>query len=128
TGMIHRRIVAETIVPFDSRRAGQTCFVMAAEFDLAIGPGGAPEAEDHYLNVHTKIARRLPGLRHYLIGKLQPERGAAPERYRMAVLTFDTRDGLRGAYASEVGQELTRDEQATIRNGRVWRLDARVEL
>jgi uncharacterized protein (TIGR02118 family) len=118
---------AETIVPFDSRRAGQNCFVMAAEFDLE--ESAEPEAaEKLYLGTHVSIARRLPGLRNYVIGKLIKTAGIGDARYRMAILVFDSLDAYRAAYASPAGRELLKDEAATIRNARVYRLDARVEV
>ncbi len=118
-----RSLAAEVIVPFDSRRAEQRCLVMCAEFDLERS-GGLDAAERHYRDVHVGIAKRLPGLRNYMIGKLE---GGA-DRYRMAILVFDSLDALRDAYRSPVGKELVRDEEATIRNPRVMRLDARVEV
>ena len=120
-------VEAETIVPFDSRRAGQQCFVMVAEFDLEQS-AGLDAAEKHYLGTHVSIARRLPGLRNYVIGKLIKTPGIQDSRYRMAVLVFDSLDAYRAAYASSAGRELLEDEQATIRNARVYRLDARVEV
>src|SRR5580704_12321977 len=47
-------VEAETIVPFDSRRAGQQCFVMVAEFDLEQS-AGLDAAEKHYLGTHVSI-------------------------------------------------------------------------
>jgi uncharacterized protein (TIGR02118 family) len=120
-------VEAETIVPFDSRRAGQQCFVMVAEFDLEQS-AGLDAAEKHYLGIHVNIARRLPGLRNYIIGKLIKTAGIEESRYRMATLVFDSLDAYRAAYASPVGSELLKDEAATIRNARVYRLDARVEV
>jgi uncharacterized protein (TIGR02118 family) len=118
---------AQTIVPFDSRRAGQQCFVMVAEFDLVQG-AGVDAAEKHYLGTHVSIARRLPGLRNYIIGKLIKTPGIEDSRYRMATLVFDSLGAYRAAYASPAGRELLKDEEATIRNARVYRLDARVEV
>jgi uncharacterized protein (TIGR02118 family) len=118
---------AETIVPFDSRRAGKNCFVMVAEFDLEQS-AGFEAAEKHYLGTHVSIARRLPGLRNYVIGKLIKTAGIENSRYRMAILVFDSLDAYRAAYASPAGVELLKDEAATIRNARVYRLDARVEV
>ena len=120
-------VEAETVVPFDSRRAGQKCFVMVAEFDLVQG-AGLDAAEKHYLGTHVSIARRLPGLRNYIIGKLIRTPGIEDSRYRMATLVFDSLDAYRAAYRSPVGRELLKDEEATIRNARVCRLDARVEV
>jgi uncharacterized protein (TIGR02118 family) len=120
-------VEAETIVPFDSRRAGQQCFVMVAEFDLEQS-AGLDAAEKHYLGTHVSIARRLPGLRNYIIGKLIKTPGGEDSRYRMATLVFDSLDAYRAAYASPAGRELLKDEAATIRNARVYRLDARIEV
>jgi uncharacterized protein (TIGR02118 family) len=118
---------SETVVPFDSRRAGQNCFVMVAEFDLEQS-AGLDAAERHYLGTHVSIARRLPGLRNYVIGKLIKTPGIEDSRYRMAILVFESLDVYRAAYASPAGRELLKDEAATIRNARVYRLDARVEV
>jgi uncharacterized protein (TIGR02118 family) len=112
----------EVIVPFDNRKAGQKCFVMAAEFNLE--DGNSEAAEKRYREHHTGIARRLPGLRNYMIGKL----GAGSDRYRIAILAFDSAEAFRDAYRSGVGAELIKDEEATIRDARVYRLDARVEV
>jgi uncharacterized protein (TIGR02118 family) len=117
-------IGGEEIVPAAVRGAGARCFIMAAEFDFA---GGLEAAEKHYRGVHVELARKLPGLRHYLIGKVEGA-GSAPQRHRMAVLVFDSLDALRAAYKSAEGLALTRDEQATIRNARVTRIDARSEM
>src|ERR1700722_13075837 len=124
---ISTAVDAETIVPFDSRRAGQQCFVMVAEFDLVQG-AGVEVAEKHYLGTHVSIARRLPGLRNYVVGKLIKTSGIEGSRHRMATLVFDSLDAYRAAYASPAGRELLKDEEATIRNARVYRLDARVEV
>jgi uncharacterized protein (TIGR02118 family) len=112
----------EIIVPFDDRKPGQKCFVMAAEFNL--DKSNPEAAEKRYREHHTSIARRLPGLRNYLIGKLGP----SADRYRIAILAFDSADTFKDAYHSPVGAELIKDEEETIREARVHRLDARVEI
>ncbi len=124
--LISRSATCETIIAFDSRRKGETCFAMAAEFGFEPGSGGLEAVERRYREVHVGIARRLPGLRGYMIGKLDGE--AETGRHRLALLIFDSREAYRDAYRSSVGQELIRDEDATIRNARVWRIDARMEL
>ena len=112
----------EIIVPFENRKPGQKCFVMAAEFNLdKVNPEAA---EKRYREHHTSIARRLPGLRNYMIGKP----GANADRYRIAILAFDSLAAFKDAYRSPVGAELIKDEEETIRDGRVHRLDARVEI
>jgi uncharacterized protein (TIGR02118 family) len=112
----------EIIVPFDARKPGQNCFVMVAEFNL--DQANVEAAEKRYREHHTGIARRLPGLRNYMIGKL----GAGADRYRIAILAFDSVDAFKDAYRSPVGAELIKDEDATIHDARVYRLDARVVI
>jgi hypothetical protein len=46
----------------------------------------------------------------------------------MAMLVFDNIEAFRAAYRSPVGQELIKDEAATILNPRVYRLDATVQI
>ena len=100
---------------------------MVAEFDLEQS-AGVEAAEKHYLGTHVSIARRLPGLRNYMIGKLIKTAGIENSRYRMAMLVFDSLDAYRAAYASPAGASCSRTKTATIRNARVYRLDARVEV
>jgi uncharacterized protein (TIGR02118 family) len=120
---------SEVIVPFDSRKPGQDYFVMAAEFDLKLNCDSLDSAEKLYLDHHTHIARRLPGLRHYLIGQIDHVgRGGNLDRWRMAMLVFDNIEAFRAAYRSPVGQELIKDEESTILNPRVYRLDAKVQI
>jgi uncharacterized protein (TIGR02118 family) len=119
---------SEIIVPFTTKQPGKDYFVMAAEFDLKLEELDLAVAEKRYLDHHTYLARRLPGLRHYLIGRLMPVAGAPPERLRMAALVFDDFEALKAAYRSPVGRELAKDEEATITNARVYRIDATVQI
>lgn len=114
----------EVIVPFESRKPGQACFMMAAEFNLEKS-GGLEAVEHRYRNNHTSLARRLPGLRNYIIGKLA---GAPADRYRIAILAFDSEQAFVEAYRSDAGRVLRKDEDETIRDARVHRLEARVEV
>jgi uncharacterized protein (TIGR02118 family) len=118
---------SKVIVPFDLK-PGASCMLMAAEFDLKLNGGDYAAAESRYLNHHTHIARRLPGLRHYIVGRIVPKRDAKPELPRMAILIFDSAEAGREAYRSPVGQELAADEVETIANARVYRLDATVQV
>jgi uncharacterized protein (TIGR02118 family) len=119
---------SEVIVPFTTKQPGEDYFIMAAEFDLKLDGLDAAGAEKRYLDHHTHLARRLPDLRHYMIGRLMPAAGSQPDRQRMALLVFDHADALKAAYRSPAGVELAKDEDATIVNARVYRLDARVQI
>jgi uncharacterized protein (TIGR02118 family) len=119
---------SDIIVPFATKQPGKDYFVMAAEFDLKLEGLDLAAAEKRYLDYHTYLARRLPGLRHYLIGRLMPVAEAPPERLRMATLVFDDFEALKAAYRSPIGCELAKDEEATITNARVYRIDATVQI
>jgi uncharacterized protein (TIGR02118 family) len=121
-------IESETIVPFTTKQPGKDYFVMAAEFDLKLEGLDLAAAEKRYLEHHTYLARRLPGLRHYLIGRLMPVAGTPPEHLRLAALVFDDSEALKAAYRSPVGRELAKDEEATITNARVYRIHATVQI
>jgi uncharacterized protein (TIGR02118 family) len=124
----------EIIVPFELQKPGLQCFVLAAQFDLKLNGADILAAERRYLDHHTHLARRLPGLRHYLIGKfatpvgMKPEFAATPDRFRLAMLVFDSLDSIRKAYRSPLGQELARDEAATIDKARVYHIGATVQV
>jgi hypothetical protein len=129
---------SDIIVPFESRRPGLECFVLAAEFELKIDGAGAETAEKRYLDYHVEVARQLPNLRHYVISRYQMSSKldtiAASSGFvrrnalRMALLVFDSFEALRDAYHSPVGQELRKEEVATVTNTRVYRIDATVQL
>ena len=122
---------SEIIVPFESKRPVRGCLLMAAEFDLHVEKAGfsdATSAEQRYLGEHTRIARRLPGLRHYMVGRLVEAAGQHPDRSRMALLAFDNAAALRDAYRSAVGADLIKDEEATIAHARVYRIEATVQI
>jgi len=129
---------SEIIVPFEPRRPGLQCFVLAAEFELKLDGASAETAEKRYLNYHVGLARQLPNLRHYMISKYPVNRklgtmGDSAEvrirnPLRMAMLVFDSFEALREAYRSAVGQELRQDEDTTIANAQVYRIDATVQL
>jgi uncharacterized protein (TIGR02118 family) len=118
---------SEVIVPFDAK-PGTRCMLMAAEFDLKLNGVDYAAAEQRYLNHHTLIARRMPGLRQYVIGKVAARPGKQAELPRMALLAFDNAEAGREAYRSKVGHELAADEAETIASARVYRLDATVQV
>jgi uncharacterized protein (TIGR02118 family) len=116
-------LTAEEVVPFKPRRPGAACFVLGAAFDFQASQGDRAAAERKYRSVHVEIARKLPGLRGYLIAPLE-----GGERQRIAFLVFDSFDSFRAAMASPAGRELAKDGEATITNVRFDHIDARVEV
>ena len=69
--------------------------------------GVKPEdAEKQYFEVHVPLARKVPGLRKYTIGKA---RGSKPSFYRMAELYFDDMDAVKKALSSPQGKAMIED-------------------
>lgn len=96
---------------------------MATAFDWRRDHLAGEEAERHYREYHVPLARRLPGLRRYVIGPLVGTRTIPADRARGAILAFDSLDALRAAYRSPVGTELRADEQRLIAEPRVILID-----
>jgi uncharacterized protein (TIGR02118 family) len=81
-----------------------------------------PAAFDrHYRDVHIPLARRLPGLRRYTIGRdVTPVRGGAPF-HLVAELEWETMEQLRSAFSPPEGRATAADaahleELATVRS------------
>lgn len=88
---------------------------MMASFDFNVAAYGSHEAaERYYLEQHVPLARRLPGLRRYVVGRPAAVGPAGVGRTRAAILVFDDVAALRRAYRSEVGRALREDEKRLI--------------
>jgi hypothetical protein len=61
---------------------------MIATFDLRFAGATPMAAERHYLERHVPLARRLPGLRAYVVGTLAATPGIPADRRRGAILAF----------------------------------------
>jgi uncharacterized protein (TIGR02118 family) len=73
-------------------------------------PPADPAAFDHYYHqTHIPLARKIPGLRSYVISKgpVQALTGIAP--HLVAILQFDSLADLNAALASPEGQAAARD-------------------
>jgi uncharacterized protein (TIGR02118 family) len=71
-------------------------------------PADPAEFERHYFEVHIPLAKQLPKLRRYQIGRrLSPVRG---EPYHLVgELEWDSMEDLKAAFASEVGRRTAAD-------------------
>jgi hypothetical protein len=128
---------SDIILPFEGRRPGQGCFVLAAEFELKLNGSNPETAEKHFRDYHVEMAGKLPNLRHFMVSKYQvggkigmtgASSNLAPlNPLRMATLVFDTFEAFRDAYHSAVGMKLRKEEQATFANARVYRIEATVQ-
>ncbi|MGI8677163.1 MAG: EthD family reductase [Jatrophihabitans sp.] len=71
-----------------------------------------PEAFDHhYEQVHTPLARALPGLRSYTLGRHPVTMRGDATYYLAATLRWDTIAELRAAFATPEGHAAAEDMQ-----------------
>ena len=69
-----------------------------------------PDAFDaHYRDIHAPIVRRYPKLRDMRLTKADGIGGRPPAYYLMTEMSFDGRDDLDEALASDAGRESGRD-------------------
>jgi uncharacterized protein (TIGR02118 family) len=94
---------------------------MTARFLAVYETPADPNAFDrHYRDVHIPIARRLPGLRRYVVSRdVAAVRG--DPYYLVAELEWNTMEDLRAAFASEAGRATAADagklqQLATVRS------------
>lgn len=112
------------IVPFAGKQIEREYFVLAGEFDLKAGAEGLEAADRRYLKEHTALAALLPGLRFYVTGRQLETGGQKPERFRCAILVWDSFDDFQAAFNSPVREKLIKDEEATIANILFHQIDA----
>ena len=122
--MIHAE--GEAVMPYDSRKPGQRCFLLAAHIDFKPSFGTPDEAEHHYLNVHTKLACRVPGLRGYYIGKMLAL-GGQPDCARAVFQMYDDFEAFQRGMNSTAGKELLADDARLVSVKRLYFADAQVE-
>jgi len=80
-------------------------------------PDDADAFDQHYREVHIPLAKKLPGLRRYTVGRDPvPIRGGEPF-YLVAELDWDDLDALRAAFASPEGQATARDIAELVPDG-----------
>ena len=72
------------------------------------------KALKHYLEYHVPLAKRMPGMKRYIIGGIEKTKGDPSQYDRMAILVFESREALRDAYGSETGKAVIEDENTLI--------------
>jgi uncharacterized protein (TIGR02118 family) len=83
---------------------------VAARLIVLYSPPDDPAAFDaHYREVHTPIVQRYPGLRDLRQTRTDGVAGRAPSFYMVAEMTFDSREDLDAALASDAGRESGQD-------------------
>jgi uncharacterized protein (TIGR02118 family) len=100
-------------------------FYFISTFDFNLNNyGSIEEAEKHYFEYHVPLAKKMPGLKRYIIGPVKKTRGGQRQYTRSATLVFESRDALREAYRSEIGKALVEDENRLVGDHRVDLVEA----
>jgi uncharacterized protein (TIGR02118 family) len=122
--MIHAD--GEAIVPFASRKPLHQYFLVAAHINYNPAYGSPEEAEHHYLNVHTRLACEVAGLRGYYVGKTM-QLGDKPDCSRVVFQMYDSFDAFQRGMTSPAGQKLLKDDAQLIVVKRLFFVDGQVE-
>jgi uncharacterized protein (TIGR02118 family) len=80
-------------------------------------PKDAAAFDEHYFKVHVPLAKRLPGLQRYEVGRrpiLTP--AGDPEPYLIGTLHFDDMAALRAAFATPEGLACAADRRMLAPN------------
>ncbi|MDB4948676.1 MAG: Ethyl tert-butyl ether degradation EthD [Gemmatimonadetes bacterium] len=90
-----------------------------ARMVVIYGKPGDPDAfDEHYVNVHVPLAKKLPGLRAYEVSRgpiLTPAGGPTP--YLIGTLHFDDLAAIRAAFATPEGQACAADRRILAPDG-----------
>lgn len=65
----------------------------------------------YWFEVHAPLARRMPGLRRYVVNLVQKPPGREPEFNGVVELWFDDRESMKKAFASPEGVATQRDSE-----------------
>lgn len=63
----------------------------------------------YVLEVHAALAKKMPGLRRYVLNMVQRPPNREPEYHAVAELWFDDRESMKKAFSSPEGQLTQKD-------------------
>lgn len=72
-------------------------------------PADAAAFERHYTEIHTPLARKMPGLRKLEVCRFFGSPGGEPKFYMMAEMSFDTKEAMMAALGSPEGKAAGKD-------------------
>ena len=72
-------------------------------------PADIAAFETHYKEVHTPLAKKMPGLKKLEVCHFTGAPGGEPKFYMMAELYFDTKDSMMSALGSPEGKAAAKD-------------------
>ena len=81
---------------------------------------------EYWLDTHAPLARKMPGLRKYVVNLVKRPPNREPEYNGVVELWFDDRDGMKKAFASPEGQQTQKDSQVFTSRMTTLFIDERV--
>ncbi len=72
-------------------------------------PSDVAAFEKHYKEIHTPLARKVPGLKKLEVSHITGSPGGDPKFYMMAELYFESKDAMMAALNSDEGMAAARD-------------------
>jgi len=72
-------------------------------------PADVAAFEKHYREIHTPLAKKMPGLRKMEVSHVTGAPGGEPKFYMMAELFFDNDEAMKAALASPEGKAAGKD-------------------
>ncbi len=72
-------------------------------------PADVSAFEAHYKEIHTPLARKMPGLKKMEVAHFTGSPGGEPKFYMMAELYFDNKESMMSAMGSPEGKAAAKD-------------------
>ncbi len=72
-------------------------------------PADVASFEKHYREIHTPLAKRMPGLRKMEVSHVTGAPGGEPKFHMMAELYFDNDEAMKAALSSPEGKAAGKD-------------------
>lgn len=72
-------------------------------------PDDVAAFEKHYVEIHSPLAKKMPGLKKVEISHMTGSPGGEPKFYLMAELYFDTKEAMMAAMGSPEGKAAAKD-------------------
>lgn len=66
---------------------------------------------DYWLETHAPLAKKMPGLRRYVVNVVKPPPNRAPDYNGVVELWFDNVDDMKKAFSSPEGQATQKDTE-----------------
>lgn len=72
-------------------------------------PADVEAFEKHYTEIHTPLAKKMPGLKRFELSHMTGSPGGEPKFYMMAELYFDSKGDMFAALGSDEGKAAAKD-------------------